>query len=208
MLEGRSLPAFTRFVFNEDNLFTFIQLAIVGFIWLATLLYLGGPRLHGWIRSALPGVPDRFLARLPWRRKRLQRDFSAMLAILLDSQVPDLEALSLAGESTANSVMMRRVAVAQQRLKQGIKLPEAIRVMDDSPELQWRLSNALHRGAGFVRALAGWHQSLDAKAFQLEQSSAQIITTLLVLLNGLIVASIVIAIFLALIQLINEAILW
>ena len=29
---------------------------------------------------------------LPWRRKRLQRDFSTMLAILLDSGVPESEA--------------------------------------------------------------------------------------------------------------------
>jgi len=59
-----------------------------------------------------------------------------------------------------------------------------------------------------VRALAGWHEALEAKAFQLEQSAAQIATTLLVLLNGLIVGSIVIGMFLALIQLINRATLW
>ena len=58
---------------------------------------------------------------------------------------------------------------------------------------------------GFVRALTGWHEALDAKAFQLEQAAAQVITTVLVLINGLIVASIMIAVFLVLIQLINGA---
>ena len=132
----------------------------------------------------------------------------AYISVLLDSEVPELEALGLAGESTSNAVMIRRAGFAQQRLKQGVKLPEAIRALDDSPELHWRLSNALKRGAGFLRALAGWHEALDAKAFQLEQSAAQITTTVLVLVNGVIVGSIVVAIFLALIQLLNEATLW
>jgi hypothetical protein len=74
--------------------------------------------------------------------------------------------------------------------------------------LQWRLANALRRGAGFVRALTGWHEALDAKAFQLEQSAAQVTTTVLVLINGLIVASFMIAVFLVLITLINTAALW
>ena len=80
--------------------------------------------------------------------------------------------------------------------------------MDNTPEFHWRISNALARGAGFLRALTGWHEALDAKAFQLEQSAAQITTTGLVLLNGVIVASIIVAIFLALVQLINQATLW
>jgi type II secretory pathway component PulF len=131
-----------------------------------------------------------------------------MLALLLDSEVPEGEAVRLAGESTANRVMVRRASAVQQRLRDGVKLPEAIRAMDSSRELQWRLSNALQRGTGFVRALAGWHDALDAKAFQLEQASAQVMTTGLVLLNGAIVACIVIAVFLCLINVINEAILW
>jgi hypothetical protein len=59
-----------------------------------------------------------------------------------------------------------------------------------------------------VKALSGWHEALDAKAFQQEQTAAQVATTLLVLLNGAIVACFVIGMFVALIQLINNAILW
>ena len=74
--------------------------------------------------------------------------------------------------------------------------------------MQWRLSNALRRGSGFVRALTGWHEALDAKAFQLEQAAAQLTTTVLVLINGVIVASILIAVFLVLISIINQTSLW
>jgi general secretion pathway protein F len=203
MAEGNSLPAFTRFVFgvDQEGIFTLIQLAILILLWLAVAIYLGGPRY-----DFLP--IDWLSFSLPWRRKRLQRDFSAILATLLDSGVPETEAVALAGESTANSIMRRRAERVQKRLKEGVKLSEAIRIMDNAPEFHWRISNALERGAGFLRALTGWHEALDAKAFQLEQSAAQTTTTGLVLLNGAIVSSIIVAIFLALIQLINQATLW
>jgi type II secretory pathway component PulF len=172
------------------------------------LCYLGGPRLHGWLRYLLPGLAAWLVCRLPWRRKRLQRDFSAMLAILLDAGVPEVEAVTLAAQATANAVMIGRGIKVCDLLNRGVKLPEAIELMDDTPELRWRLTNALHRGSGFLRALAGWHEALDAKAFQLEQTAAQVFTAVLVLLNGAVVASIVIAVFMPLVDLINRATLW
>src|ERR1035437_9527039 len=208
MLEGEQLPAFTRLVFEGNGISTFIQVAIVGLVWLATLAYLGGPRLHGWLHRAFPGAQDWMLFRLPWRHKRLQRDFSAMLAVLLDAEVPEAEAVNLAAQSTANLAIIRRAKKVCALLQEGVKLPEAIRALDNSRELQWRLSNALRRGAGFVRALTGSHEALDAKAFQLEQTAAQVVTTVLVLVNGLIVATFMIAVFLVLITLINTAALW
>ena len=208
MLEGQSLPAFTQLVFGGSTSIMVIQICIVGFIWLVTLAYLGGPRLHGWVHRLLPGFQDWLLVRLPWRRKRLQRDFSAMLAVLLDAAVPEAEAVTLAAQSTANLAIIGRAQKVCALLKGGVSLPEALRALDSSPELQWRLANALRRGSGFVRALTGWHESLDAKAFQLEQTAAQLTTTALVLINGAIVACILIAVFLILVTIMNQASLW
>ena len=208
MLAGSQLPAFTRFVFAQDSWFLAIQTASLFLIWALTVAYLGGPRLHAWIERVLPGAPDFLFRMLPWRKKRLQRNFSAMLAVLLEANVPEADAVNLAAESTANSVMQRRAQKVVALLNQGISLPDALREMDDAGELHWRLKNALSRRGGFVRALAGWHDALEAKAFQLEQGAAQITTTLMVLLNGVIIASVVLAVFLALIQLLNRATLW
>ncbi|MGA2866332.1 MAG: type II secretion system F family protein [Verrucomicrobiota bacterium] len=205
---GERLPGFTRLVFGQSDLMVACQVGIFCLFWLLVLAYLGGPRLHGWLRRLAPGVSDWLLCRLPWRRKRLQRDFSALLAVLLDAEVPEVEAVTLAAEGTLNVVMSRRAATVCQRLKAGVKLPEAIRVMDDTGELHWRLSNALGRGGSFLRALAGWHEALAAKAFQLEQTAAQITTSCLVLFSGAIVACLVIGVFLVLIHLINYGCLW
>jgi len=208
MTEGQSLPAFTRFVFGGSTITMLLQLGIIGFIWLAALAYVGGPRLSGWIHRMLPGPQDWLLTRLPWRRERLQRDFSAMLAVLLDAEVPEAEAVSLAAQSTANLAIIRRAQRVRALMQEGVKLPDALRALDNSKELQWRLSNALRRGAGFVHALTGWHEALDARAFQMEQATAQIVTTVLVLINGLIVASVMIAVFLVIIQLVNQSSIW
>ncbi len=208
LAEGEQLPAFSRLVLGNSAWVTTFQAGLICLLWLAGLIYVAGPRAGGWVGRLAPGLPDWVVCRLPWRRKRLQRDFSAMLAVLLDAEVPEPEAVTLAAEATANRVMKRRAATVCRLLNQGTRLPEAVRAMDDTGELHWRLSNALHHRGGFVRALAGWHDALEAKAFQLEQSAAQVATTLLVLLNGAIVASIVIAVFLVIIHLINTANLW
>jgi type II secretory pathway component PulF len=210
MMNGALLPGLTRFVLGCSSYLVAIQVGTMGLIWLVTLGYLGGPRLRARVGRVFPGgrsMLDRLFLFLPWRRKRLQRDFSAILAAALEAGVPEGEAVRLAGESTANGAFHRRVQQATALLSQGVRLPEAMRVLDDSGELRWRLANAL-QGSGFVKALTGWHAALDAKAFQLEQAAAQTVTTLLVLLNGLIVGAIVIGMFLPLIALLNHATLW
>lgn len=208
MTPGATMPGFSRLVFSENHVLISIQMVILCLVWLAMIAYVGGPRLQGWLRRVFPGVIDRALFSLPWRRKRLQRDFSAMLAVLLDANVSENEAVTLAAESTGNTVVIKRAKKVRALLANGTPLSDAIRALDDTGELHWRISNALRGRGGFLRALSGWHEALDAKAFQLEQSAAQIATTAFVLLNGAIVASIVIAAFLMLIHLLNEALLW
>jgi len=180
-----------------------IQAVFLFLLWLAAFVYVGGPRIVSWFP---------FLQRIhywmPWRRKRLQRDFSAMLAILLDSGAPEPEAVALAADCTANKIFRQRAARAVDGLKQGLKLTQAVQAMDGSGEFGWRLTNAFHGGGGFFKALAGWHEALDAKAFQEEQAAAHGITSALVLWSGLFVGAIVISVFMLLVALINMGNLW
>lgn len=207
-MSGEQIPALSRFVFDEQRGFLLVQVATVLFIWIALLAYLGGPRLSAWLGRIAPTAPDRIALLFPWRRKRMQRDFSSILALLLDTGMPEPEAVLLAGEATGHgAIIKRRAAAVADALRQGIKLPEALKAFDDDGELRWRLANAAHYHTGFATALAGWHETLDAKAFQLEQSAAQIATTVFVLINGVIVGSFVIGVFMMLIRFIAPA-LW
>jgi type II secretory pathway component PulF len=189
-------------------LFAFLQLPVLFTLWFMTICYIGGPALNSRIRRIFGSVPDRIQYSLPWRRKRMQRDFSSMLAVLLDAGVPESEALELAGDCTANAIFRQRVARARAGLAQGLKLAQAVEMIDDSGEFRWRLTQAVGRQGGFVTAIAGWKDALDAKAFQQEQAIAQVATTALVLLNGAFVAAIALGIFGMLISIINAGLLW
>ena len=146
--------------------------------------------------------PFRYL--IPWRRKRLQRDYSHVLALLLDSGMPEERAIELAAKGTSNCVVKWRAGKAIARVQSGLGFAEAIRWMDNSREFQWRLTNALKTEAKFVDALRGWHESLTARADRQQQTYITLMETSLLFIMGLIVGSIMIGMFLPLIQLIEK----
>jgi type II secretory pathway component PulF len=166
---------------------TIISLLMFGVV----LLYIGGPQLTRWLQFRNAPFVDWIAWRIPWKQKRLQRTFSAMLAVLLDESVPEAEAVRLAGDSTANQICRQRAQRVVAAIEQGAKLDDAMRAFDDSGEFHWRLANAIPRGGtrgGFLNALRGWHGALDAKAFQQEEATAHTVTSSIVILNGLLVA--------------------
>jgi type II secretory pathway component PulF len=180
-----------------------VQIILQITMWLAALCYIAGPRFRGF----LPGY-DFVSWHLPWRRKRMQRDFSVLLATLLDAQMPEPEAVTLAASCTANRIFEERAANVVGALKQGQSLTRAMEQLDDGGEFRWRLTNAAHSKHGFLTALAGWHDALNAKAFQQQQASAHVVSTAFVLLNGVFVAAVVISVFAFLISIINTGCLW
>jgi len=173
--------------------------------WLATLLTGEGNWLGRALGLSRSRLGQRFSQLVPWRRKRMQRDFSVMLGLALDSGVPEEQALHLAADSTASFCFQERAEKAAQALRQGAKLTDAVRLVDDSKEFQWRLTNAAASPSGFSSALAGWHESLEARAFQQEQVASQGITTSFVFLNGLMVGLTAIGVFQMLIAIIEVA---
>lgn len=189
-------------------------------IMVVATVHLLGPKAF---QHLCPGKPDangripdngveRLLQRvellLPWVRRRKQRDFSAILALLLDAGMPEAKAVRLAGESTANLVLASRARHVAEELARGVKLTEALRLMDDSGQLAWRLTNAAQGKTTFRAALAGWHDALDARATQQEQVAAHATATLSVLANGLFVGLFAYAMFHGLITLVNVAGEW
>jgi hypothetical protein len=187
-----------------DTLSTFypfllvVQIALVLACFGAAVFMFGGTRFVSWLQAGAPPLRyagDWFALRVPWRRKRLQRDFSAMLGLLLDAGLPEERALRLAAFSTDNRIFERRAGRAAERLRQGAKLTEAVQILDDTGEFRWRLLNGAHGARGFLFALEGWQASLDAKAFQLEQAAAHALSTTLLLLNAGTVALVATGVF-------------
>jgi type II secretory pathway component PulF len=156
--------------------------------------------LWNFIGRPLAPLRDRILYALPWRRRRLQRDFCATLSLLLDAETPEPAAITLAAEATANHVFVQRARRALEDLAAGRPLQAALQRFDKAGEFSWRLANAAAQHGGFLPALSGWMEALDAKAFQQEQTASQLITTGLVLCNGLVAGLIAVGVFTVLIS--------
>ncbi|HUB87211.1 MAG TPA: type II secretion system F family protein, partial [Verrucomicrobiae bacterium] len=189
------LGALAIWVFGNTSWLVVFQIAMFSLLMLVVMIYVGGPDFAR--RFQFRGFPiaDGIAWRIPWKRKRLQRTVSAMLAVLLDGGVPEAVAVRLAGDCTANQICRGRAQRVVAALQQGVKLDDAMRAFDHSGEFHWRLANTARARGGFLQGLRGWHESLDAKAFQQEEAAAHIVTTGVVILNGLLVALIAIAMF-------------
>lgn len=192
---GAHIWPLSNFVFSIAPQLIMLEAALFLVLIAAAALYIGGPGLLRWFRFRSVPVVDWITWRVPWKHKKLLRAFSAMLAVLLDGGVPEAEAIRLAGECTANEICYRRTRRVLDALAGGKKLDDAVLTFDDTGEFHWRLANAIHARGGFMDALNGWHEALDAKAFQQEEAATHAVTSGLVLLNGLVVALIATAMF-------------
>lgn len=201
-------PVFPEFILSHMHWVVWAQASVVLVLTAAALVYIGGARLTGWLQLGMQPFVDAIAWRVPWKRKRLQRAFSATLAVLLDGGVPEPEAVRLAGDCTANQICGRRARRVIAALEQGAKLNDAVRTFDESGEFHWRFTNACHAHDGFLRSLNGWHETLDAKAFQQEEAAAHAVTSGLVVLNGVIVALVATAVFGLLISVMESAAIW
>jgi type II secretory pathway component PulF len=205
MGQGTSLPGITRLALEWSRWLVGAQLVFAVGLLGAAFAYIAGPRVTVWLQRGGFPVVDWLAWCVPWKRKRMQRTFSATLAVLLDGGVPEAEAVRLAAECTANAVARHRAERIVAALQQGVKLQDAIASWDDAGEFKWRLTNACRARDGFLRALNGWHETLDAKAFQQEEATAHAVTSGLVIFNGLVVALTATAVFAALIAIIERA---
>lgn len=205
---GAQIPPVMTFCVQHSIAIFLVQVCVLLAVCIAAFTSAVTARASRWLDPILKPLVDDVAWRLPWRRKRLLWGFSALLAAFLDENVPEEKAVQLAAAGTDNHVFIQLGNRIIERLQQGTLLTEAMSVLDDGGEFRWRLANAAHGHGGFRAALAGWHEALDAKAFQEEQAASQVVTTGLVILNGALVALIAISVFQVLTSIVWELSLW
>ena len=120
------LPIYSKTLFAWRHGFVWLQIAVMLFFQFLMLCYIAGPRLRRWT-GGLSFIIDRVLWALPWRRKRMQRDFATMLALLLDTGVPEQRAVLLAAEAANNSLFTQRAQRVAEQISAGIKLTPSLR---------------------------------------------------------------------------------
>lgn len=202
------LPALAGvFMDHRDAWFTGLGAWLV-FIAVTSCLYLSGPQSAAWLDNRLPWLTRRITNRLPWQRRRMQRDFSLMLALLLDAKVPEETAVSTAASLSGNAFWRPRADRVVAELREGVWLPEAVRHLEDSGEMQWRTQFARAQMKPLLPALAGWHESLEAQAFRLERIACDTTNLVFILVCGVGVGLVCITIFNLLISLMEGVMLW
>lgn len=174
-----------------------------------SLACLGGPQLGLWLERLAPARARAWLQALPWRRRRAVRDFSVMLAALLDAGANEEAALRQAAAWTDSTGPLRAgAAAAIAELRAGVWLPEALRHLDGDEELHWRTTLAVTRAGGFGEALRGWQESLEARAQQQEAMAGGAVLLWGELANGLLVALLAGTVFGVLVAMVDMTWLW
>ena len=206
--EGADFPFWPNLMEQALRWGVWFEALMVIVLLIASAFYLCGPNAPQWMQRLARPFAGQIAWRIPWKRQRMQRNFAAILATLLDAGMPEAEALRIAGDCTVNSVFRHRVARATQRLGTGETLAQAVGSLDSRGEFRWRLENGAHGPGGFAKALQGWFEALDAQAYRQEQSAAHLLTTALVLVNGIIVGGACAGIFGSLTAMIERGVLW
>ncbi len=146
---------------------------------------------------------------VPWKRNRIRGGFASMLTILLDSGIPEPEALEAAAKSTGNKAVASLARRGVSLLGQGYLLPDVLTGLFDSKgELAWRICNSRHADSSLNAQIRGWCSFLDASAFRSEQAFAHVMSTVIILCLGALVGLVAIAMFGGLISVITNLSLW
>lgn len=202
------LPALaTAFMAHRDAWFVSL-VAWLGFIAAASCLYLGGPQTATWLDNRSPWLVRWITNRFPWQRRRMQRDYSLLLALLLDAGVPEETAVSTAASLSGNAFWRPRADRVVADLREGVWLPEAVRHLDDTGEMQWRAQFSRAQLKPLLPALAGWHESLEAQAFRLERMACDGTNMIFILGCGAGVGLVCVVMFNLLISLMEGVTLW
>ncbi|HIG28042.1 MAG TPA: hypothetical protein EYQ50_09685 [Verrucomicrobiales bacterium] len=198
---------FMSWVFDSSLLIVLPVSAVSALLFILIVFYIGVPQLSSKTQGWWHGLISSLAYLIPWRRKRLYRDFSSLLAMLLDAGVSEEESIRLAAEGVANSKIQFVAEKTSSGLSSGKNLPEALSsAMPWDGGLTWRLRNAGYAGASFSDSLRSWWEMLDAEAFRLEQSFSHYVTTMLVIFNGVVVAMIASAVFKFLVRIVETEI--
>lgn len=185
-----------------------LQLGLLLVVLLLVVQYLLPSELCRCLRWRGLPIWDLLTDRLPWVRRRRERDFASAFAVLVDAGVPEQVAILSAAECVGSVPFERRAEAVTRELERGTSLAVALRPLDRGGEFQWRLQNAMASSQGFGTALEGWILRLDGLAFQQQQAWTQLAIAGLLILNGASIGVIAYTIFGLLIRLMDTALLW
>jgi len=178
--------------------------------WLLSLLLVAMVGVHLAVRHSSPLAErmDGFLLRLPSIGPALKKHalarVSSLLALLLQSGVGLLEALSAGADSAGNRVISRKINGAAQQIAAGGGISDSLRRQDLLPPLVLRMVLTGENNGALPEALenVAWFYQRDAR--ETITRALKLLEPGLAALLGLLLALLLLAVFLPVYQIIGE----
>lgn len=215
MLEGKSLPGFTQFVLNTANTIrskTIVQIdsfpyvipgpvvwVIIGFVVAFRLLLKASFFRRAWDRFKLvmpvfgPVISKVAIAR-----------FSRTLGTLISSGVPILQALTIVRETTGNSVVADAISKVHEAVKEGESITVPLEASRVFPPMVVSMVDVGEQTGALPEMLLKIADTYDDEVDNAVSAMTSLLEPVMIVFLAVIVGSIVIALFLPLITLINE----
>ena len=201
---GRELPAITIFVVGVSSWMA------SNLYWLAPLLVIAGAALFFWIRTPQGAhALDRFLLKIPIVGALLTQLATAQvtrsLSTLLAGGIPLVESWEIAAESITNRELRRRSSAILPMIREGRSFSESVASAGWVPELALDMIGVGERSGSLREMLEEVATFYDAEAeVRLEQLTTTIEPAILLLMGGVVI-TILLAIYLPIIQSISDA---
>ena len=203
LLEGASMPTLTLVVMNISKVLTqkigYVLIGVVALVICVRLL----------ARTAIGRlVLDRFKLSMPvfgdLIRKTAISRFSRTLGTLLSSGVPVLQALSIVRETSGNEVLARGIQVVHDSVKEGENMAGPIESTKIFPPMVVGMVEVGEETGKVPEMLMKIADSYDDDVDSTVQGLTSIIEPLLIIFLAVVVGTIVIALFLPLIEIIKK----
>jgi len=203
LLEGSSLPSLTMVVMQiSDALTKQLPYVLIGIVALVIMIRIIAKTKFG--RLAL----DKFKLSMPIFGVLVQKTaisrFSRTLGTLMSSGVPVLQALSIVKETSGNEALGRAIQVVHDSVKEGENMAPPIGACNIFPPMVVGMVEVGEETGKLPEMLMKIADSYDDDVDATVQGLTSIIEPLLIIFLALVVGTIVIALFLPLIEIIKK----
>jgi type IV pilus assembly protein PilC len=203
MLEGAQLPAFTRLVLGiseiiKDHILYALAGAIV--VWIAFILIgrtKGGRRVYDKVKLKMPVFG-------PVVTKVAISRFTRTLGTLVSSGVPILQALTIVKETSGNVIVGSAVAAVHDSVKEGETITAPLEASRVFPPMVISMVDVGEQTGALPEMLLKIADNYDEEVDNAVAAMTSLLEPIMIVFLAVIVGSIVIAMFLPLIALMNS----
>ena len=194
------LPLLTRVIVRGSTLISSNILVVLGLVALAAVA------IVAWVRQ--PGQRlriDRALLRLPWlgdvARKFSVAQLARTLATLLGGGIPLVNALEVSSRSIGNRYMAAELETAAQAVREGQSLASTLRASGVFPDVAIKMTEVGEATGSLQEMLTSLAEFYDEEIETNMERFVALVEPALLIIMGLVIASLLLALYLPLFQL-------